>query len=131
MSNIFEQATRNKVRYESSVGLLSVEDVWDLPLTSRNKLSLDELAKNVNRKIRDAEEESFVTEKSAASERLILELDILKHIIQVKLTEKELKDQAAERKAKRERINEMIARKKDEALEGLSLEELEKLREEL
>jgi hypothetical protein len=32
--NIFEQATRAKIRFSTPVGMLSVEDLWDLPLTS-------------------------------------------------------------------------------------------------
>ena len=37
--NIFEQATRAKIRYHSPNGLIGVEDLWDLPLTSLNSVA--------------------------------------------------------------------------------------------
>ena len=44
--NIFEQAARQKIRFESVLGLLCVEDLWDLPLTSLNskRANLDDIA---------------------------------------------------------------------------------------
>lgn len=36
--SIFEQASRQKLRFETSAGKLSIEDLWDLPLTSNNNL---------------------------------------------------------------------------------------------
>ena len=38
---MFEQAARLKLRFETSRGLLSVEDLWDLPLTSARGASLE------------------------------------------------------------------------------------------
>jgi hypothetical protein len=38
---LFQKATRAKLRFETPKGLLSVEDLWDLPLTSAiNKANL-------------------------------------------------------------------------------------------
>ena len=60
MENMFEQATRNKLRFESTKGPLSVEQVWDAPLTSRNGFSLDDIAKQAKRELDALSEESFV-----------------------------------------------------------------------
>jgi hypothetical protein len=50
--NIFEQATRRAIRFESAKGDLSVEQLWDLPLQSRNQFDLDTVAKTVNRQLK-------------------------------------------------------------------------------
>lgn len=123
--NIFEQATKTKLRFTSLGGAMSVEDVWDLPLTSRHNLSLDNLAKSVNRKIKDSEEESFVVKKSSASQVLKLQFDIVKHIIEVKLAEKEAKETAVKRKQEREQLLEALAKKEYQDIEGKSVEEIQ------
>ena len=60
MDNLFMQATREKFRFESSKGDLSVEQLWDLPLTSRTGFDLDTVAKAVNADLKASNEESFV-----------------------------------------------------------------------
>ena len=45
MSEIFMKATQKKLRFDSTQGLLTVEDLWDLPLTGTNKkANLDDIA---------------------------------------------------------------------------------------
>ena len=128
-ATIFERATKKKLRFESPVGLLSVEDLWDLPLTTRsaNKASLDDLAKNVNRKIKENDEESFVVKKTAANSDLNLRMDIVKHIIEIRMAEAEAADQARKDKAREQKILEILAKKEDEDLENMSKEQLEAL----
>lgn len=130
--SLFEKAVRTKLRFESSRGLLTVEDVYDLPLSGTRGPSLDELAKGVNRLLKQEEEESFVvvTEKKS-TEVLRLKLDVLKHVIGVKKGEAEAVRAASERREKKERILEILARKKDAELEGKSSDELEKMVAEL
>ncbi len=129
---MFEKASRLKLHFDSSKGLLSVEDLWDLPLTSNTgKASLDGLAKAVNRQLKDTQEESFVTPASKADEILQLKLEILKHIIQVRLVENETAAQAQSRAAQRQEILGLIKQKEGEALAGTSLEDLKKMAEEL
>jgi len=126
--NNFEQATKIKLRFSSlQMSGLSVEDLWDLPLTSKTRSSLDGVAKVANKEIKDAEEESFVVAKSTANTVSQLKLDIVKHIIAVKLAEKEAAVNASANKAKREKIMSIIAEKEDESLAGLSVEDLKKM----
>ena len=49
--NIFEMATRKKIRFNSPQGDLSTEDLWDLPLSSKvnGKANLDDIAKDLHR----------------------------------------------------------------------------------
>jgi len=123
---MFEQATKQKLRFDSSKGSLTVEDLWDLNL-SAGSCSLDTLAKSINREIKQAEEESFVVKRSRASETLNLKFEIVKHIIDVRVAEAEAKVEATERKKQRIKIMELIAKKEDQSLENKSLDELKAL----
>ena len=46
---LFIKAARKKFRFPSKVGMLNVENLWDLPLTSANKASLDDTARTTPR----------------------------------------------------------------------------------
>lgn len=121
---MFDKATRLKLRFESNKGLLSVEQVWDLSLTA-----LNEMAKSLSRQVKAAEtdEEDFIGTKSNVDSELQLRFDVVKHIIGVKLKERDDSKEAAERKADNQVILELIQRKKRQELEGKSVEELEAL----
>ena len=126
---MFAQATRLKLRFSSTRGLLSVEELWDLPL--RGKLSLDTLAISAKKELEASEKDSvdsFVDQRGSIKDpELELRLEILKHIISVRLSEE---NEAKDRKAKRDhnqKILALIDMKKERELEGLSVEELEKL----
>ncbi len=129
---MFEKAVRLKLRFDSPQGALSVEDLWDLPLTStRGRANLNDAAKAVARQLKTEGEEDFVNPKSGADEVLQLKLDIVKHVIQVRQSENVAALAASERKEKKERLLELIARKQDQQLEGKPLEELQAMVEAL
>ncbi|EJS6255188.1 hypothetical protein N1226_004987 [Escherichia coli] len=121
---MFDKATRMKLRFESNKGLLSVEQVWDLSLAA-----LNEMAKGLSRQVKAAEtdEEDFIGTKSNVDSELQLRFDVVKHIIGVKLKERDDSRDAAERKANNQIILELIQRKKQQELESKSVEELEAL----
>lgn len=124
MEKMFEKATRLKLRFTSPVGSLSVEDLWDLPLTSKNKVNLDDIAIQVNRLIKDKKEESFVCSVKT-DEVNELRLEIIKHIISVRMEENKAKLEATQKAEQKAKIREVLAKKQDDALNGLSVEELE------
>lgn len=125
--NIFEQATRQALRFSSNRGELSTEQLWDLPLTSRQGFDLDSVAKEVNQRLKSVTEESFVTKsQNPAKDSLELKLEILKHIIAVKLKEDEDRRNAAERATERQKLLDILAEKQDSALKELSVEDIQK-----
>lgn len=124
--NIFEYATKNKVRFESDSGQLTVEDLWDLKLVG-GRVNLDGLAKKYNKKLKEDVEESFVVKKSAASALTKLKFDIVKHIIDLKLEAKEKSAKELEDKAHNQKILKILSDKKDKDLEGKTVEELESM----
>lgn len=124
-SNLFITASRKKFRFASERGDLTVENLWDLPLTSKNGFNLNAVAIGVNAELKGLAEESFV-ETSTNPRRKDLEnmLDLIKYVIAVKQDEAKA---ATERVAKQElkrKLREAIEAKEGEALQSASLEDL-------
>jgi len=126
--DMYKKASKLKLRFETlKKGQITVEDLWDLPLTSANGVSLDGIAIKVNRDLKGSEEESFVAAASKASSELQLKLNILKDVIATKQDEKTKAKSVVESKAKREKILNIIAKKQNDSLENMSEEDLQKL----
>lgn len=120
----FEQAARKKFRFDSSKGQLSVEQLWDLPLTG-NGVNLDDIARGLFRQIKEAAGEiSFVKPAAANDTSLQAKFDIVKHIIDVKMAERDVAEKAAATRAKNQKIMALIDQKQDEKLSSASIEEL-------
>jgi len=122
---MFENCVRNKLRFESTKGLLSAEDLWDLPLSSRNSFDLDTIATALDEAISKAPKQSFVKATSSVSKSLKDKFDVVKYIIEVKLAEAEANKQAVVNASKKAFLQEIIHEKTIDALKGKSLEELE------
>jgi hypothetical protein len=120
---LFELASRSKLRY-SYRGLISTEDLWDL-----KPEALDEIYRSVNAELKEMSEDSLLEKKQTGAAVLELQVAIVKHVFEVKVEEAEAKKDARERKAKKERILEIIAKKQDMDLENKTLDELKALAE--
>lgn len=124
MDNIFEYATQNKLRFGDRY--LSVEDLWDLPLTSvkSNWDCLDTVAKQIYKQIKEVEEISFVEETTKSNKNLQISLEIVKHIIAVK--KEEIKQQMLQKTKleEKELILKALKNKKIEEINSLSQEQL-------
>jgi len=120
MSELFEKASRIKLRFSTNKGVLSTEDLWDLSLTS-----LDTLFKGLNKQLKEAGEESLLGTKTKADTELALRVDLIKYVVVTKLTEQEVSKLDIERKAKKAKLMELIAQKQDENLSAKSIEELQ------
>jgi hypothetical protein len=77
------------------------------------------------------EEESFVAPTAKLDIVLELKLKIIKHIIKIRLEENAAAIAAKDRKLQKQRIMELMADKKNEALAGKSLAELQTMLEKL
>lgn len=126
--SIFETATRKALRFATDRGPVTVEQLWQMPLQSKNSFDLDSVAKTVNAKLKSFAEESFVTTSSSnpAKAETELALEIVKHVIAVKLAEAADAAQAAKKAETRQKILSVMAEKQDEALKGMSMEDLKK-----
>lgn len=123
--NMFEVATRNKLRFPYK-GQISVEDMWDLTLPA-----LDSVFKALNSQMKQVKEESLLSTKSKADETLELQIEIVKHIVSVKLAEKEAREKAAANKEMKQKIMQIKAARQDKALLEAPDEELDKILAEL
>lgn len=122
---MFEKASRIKLRFASSRGPLTVEDLWDLSLEELNTI-----AKALNKKLKEADEEDFL--KGARKDRkLKLSFDLVIHILETKKAEVDKREKAAERRAKKAKLLELLERKQDAKLEDASEAKIKKMINEL
>lgn len=125
MSDMFEKAVKGKYRFPYK-GQIAVEDLYDLPLGS-----LDTVFKTLNAEVKKTDEESLLQTKSEKDDILSTKIEIVKYIFNEKLEEKKNRQEAAERKEKKQKIMQIIATKQDEALRNASVEDLQKMLGEL
>lgn len=125
MEKMFEYAVRNKVRFPFK-GLISVEDLFDLSL-----INLDSIYKTLNKQVKQSEEESLLNTKTTIDKELDVQIAIVKHIVAVKLAEQEAREKASAKKEQKQKIMAIIASKQDEALQNSSVEDLQKMLDEL
>ena len=130
MSNIYKQAAQTKLRFASKRGYLTVEDLFTLPL-SKGEINLRDLAITVNKKLAksDTDIPDFLAdehqEQTEDQQRYQLQLDILKDVIETRKEEIQAAIDAHKRDQERAAIRELIAKKKQQNLKDLSIDELE------
>lgn len=124
--NIFEEATRNKLRFETNRGLLSVEQLWVMKLISNDGFSLDSVGRAIQKLINEQDQGSLVSSnRITKQEKLnILRLNIIKHIIKVKEDEIELANKELANKEKKQKLLKLLADKQDQKLINMSEEEI-------
>lgn len=121
MSN-FKEAVKSKLRIPTIVGLLSVEQLWDLPLAQ-----LDKIAVELEQQYKESGKKSFLVSKSKKDKDIKLAFDIVLEILEDKVEERDLALKASTIKEHNQKILSKIQEAKDKELDGLSAEELEKL----
>ena len=118
----FKQASRLKLRFSTSLGLLTVEQLWDLSQTQLSNAI--KAAKKVLNKEND-DELAFLEDTKTVDIENQLRFDILKDIYLTKKTEAEELRNAADVKAYNQKILALIAEKQEGELKGKSIAELE------
>lgn len=127
MSNIFKQAAQQKMRFPSARGFLIAEQLFDLPLSSKNGFDLDSVAKEVNKLLKEQGEESFVSNTPDPQTTVYqVMLDVVKEIIADKLAEAQAARTRSAKAAERQRLLALLDEKNHDELKGLSKEELQK-----
>jgi len=128
MDQMFELASRKKIRFDTTKGMLTVEDLWDLPLVSTaGKACLDSVARNLHNELKETEEVSFVTPVTTNNDDTKLAFELVKYIISVKINEANAIRIERETREKKQKIMAIIDQKQDQALSAMSIDELSKL----
>lgn len=117
---MYKEASKLMLRFTTSKGVLTVEQLWTLSLTE-----LDKLAVQLEEQYKASGKKSFLVKKSRKDKELKLAFDIVIDILSTKVEEKEVMDAASDVKAHNQKILGIIQEKKDEQLKGMSLKELE------
>lgn len=128
MSDLFLAASRAKLRFATVQGSLSVEDLWDLPLTTSrgNKASIESIGAELLQRQADLVKVQGASilgtsEPSPELEKVNLQVDILREVASIRQAENKLKTETLAKQSERDRLDELIRER--EAAE-LPLEEL-------
>lgn len=125
MEKMFEFATRSKMRFPFK-GQISVEDLWDLRVED-----LDTVFKSLNKQIKQTKEESLLATKTTEDTILDTQIAIVKYIFDVKIQETNTRLLEKERKEKKQKIMSILATKQEQELQNKSVEELQKMLDEI
>lgn len=126
MNNIFEKGTRDNVKFSTSKGNVGIPDLW-----TYNEITLANLGKSLKAELKplvEEDDEFSITPAKTSKEAEVLKLKIaiVKHILEVKISEKRAKNEAHALESRKQELRELIAIKKGEADKGKALEDLEK-----
>lgn len=121
-TNIFEYATRHKLRFQSTKGQLSAELLWDVPLRSNDGFDLNAVARAAHEAVEKVKEQNFVdgATSNPAHTRLEICLDVVKKIISTKLADEQAAKRKSDNKVEKERLLAILAEKQDGKLSALS-----------
>lgn len=120
----FELASRRKLRFETPIGLLTVEDLWDLPLTSFTRVNLDDVARLYHKQLKSGDDVSFVNPESKSDDTIQLKFDIVKHVIDTKVAELAEAGNQVEKQRKKQFLLSILADKQSQAYKDMSQEDL-------
>ena len=124
---MYKQATRINLQFETEKGILNLQQLWTLGTTSLSK-AIKAINKKLKEQDKDDDELSFLgTNVSSKNKEDVLRFEILKDIYLTKKQEAEEEAAKVSKKEQNQKILELISRKKDTALEQMSVEELEKM----
>lgn len=123
--NIFKRAAQLKLHFHTPKGTVFTQDLYDLSVKA-----LDQMAVHLHQALEAKPTSSFLSEAPKADPIEQLRLEILLDIIQDKEEAKAKAEAIASKRVKNKRVRELIARKRDAALEKLEVEALEALLEE-
>ena len=125
MADLFFNAAKNKYRFPSERGNLTVEHLFDLDMKS-----LDKIYGTLCEQKDSKPKKSLLSPREVGDVELDEKISIMAQVYEYKDSVIDKRKKAAERSRDRQKLLDILAKKKEEALENLSEEELlKKLRE--
>lgn len=133
-TNIFEKASRQKLTFTTNRGLITVDQLWDLPLKN-GSLTLNSIALGVKSKLNKTDDvvdlvDGDTTDLNAHKEveRDKLRLEVVMHVIKVLKGERDARENHEAKLSKLRVIDDAIAEQERNELVKGSAEELKKRR---
>lgn len=120
--NNFKQASKQKLRFNTSKGLLSTEQLWDLKLTP-----LASVVRSLKKELKKDNDDdlSFLDETATPVDKdTQLRFNVAKEVYLAKKEERDAIANEAARKEHNQKIMALIADKNEESLKGKTIEEL-------
>lgn len=115
MTDIHEQGLRKKLRFESGKGYITMEDLWDIPLASESRVSVNSLYVKYSEELKSVETVGLVSKPAKGSDLIRLKLEVLKNVYEVRTAEAAAAKRAAhDRIEKQELLADLSAIEKDE-----------------
>lgn len=131
IENLFRKAIENKWRFPAAGrNVLSLEEIYDLPLAGNNGTNLDTVANLINNELQVKRGKvSFVT-TNTRNDREVAELEdkleLVKDVIQVKLERNAARQEQVAKASEKAMLEALLVQKQTEALKNLSEEEIRK-----
>lgn len=116
----FKEASRQQLRFQTSKGLLSTEQLWSLSVPD-----LDNLAVALETEYNESGKKSFLVKRSTKDKLAKLRFDIVLDVLNTLVDENQKAKEATEIKEHNKKILSLIAEKNDESLKGKSVKQLE------
>ena len=117
---MYKKALRTKLRFSTTKGKLTTEDLFDLSLTDLNNLAIA-----LDKKLSETPRKSFISDITPDTQEDELRFNIVKDVITLKLAERNAAQNAKAKAAEKDQLLDILHRKKNEALENLSVAEIE------
>ena len=120
---MYKQLIKDKARFQTSKGLLSLEQLFGL-----SKEDLNTLALSLDESYKSSGGKSFLEKKTTKDKGIKLQFDVVIDILNTKMEEEDLQKEVASNKAFNQKIDEAIAAIQDIEFKNMSIAELEKMR---
>lgn len=131
MEELFRKAIENKWRFPAAGrNVLSLEELYDLPLAGNNGTNLDTVANLINNELQVKRGKvSFVT-TNTRNDREVAELEdkleLVKDVIQVKLERNAARQEQVAKASEKAMLEALLVQKQTESLANMSEEEIRK-----
>lgn len=119
-NDLFIEASRRKLRFNSTKGALDISDLWDVPLTF-----LDNLAVALEEQIQKAGKKSFLAKRSASTLELDISFEIVKYILETRVAENEAAKEKAKKQDEKAFLTGLLKEKQMDAIKSLTPEEIQ------
>lgn len=121
-ANIWKYAAKNKLVFATNKGTLNASDLFDLKIED-----LDKIYANLKKQEDNQNTYTLLDTKKKENADLEIKIALVKEVFDDKIAAKEAAEKAAQTREQNRKIKDIIERKKDQELEGKSIEELEKM----